>query len=138
MEGFWRKNGDPRLQENYFFMRSFRLPLAILAAYILFVSVIGPRFMSSRKAYGLKRTLLVYNVSMSLFNGYVFVRLLINYAETFPRMFNTTFPSLTDRSDWHMEIITFNYLFVISKFVDLFDTVFFVLRKKQSQITGKN
>jgi len=51
-------------------------------------------------------------------------------------MFNVRFPSLTERSAKVDTILWLNYLYVLSKFVDLLDTIFFVLRKKQCQVTG--
>lgn len=135
MEGFWNVNGDPRLY-HLPLMRSFRLPLVVLGVYLLFVLYLGPRWMKNRKPFSLKTVLIFYNGLMVAFNSYFFGRLVINYAETFPRMVNTTFPPLNETSDWHMEMIFFNYLYVISKYTDLLDTVFFVLRKKDSQITS--
>ncbi|KAI2800212.1 hypothetical protein BLOT_013733 [Blomia tropicalis] len=134
MEGYWQKNGDPRVL-HLPFMTSFRVPIIVLTCYILFVLVIGPRLMANRKPYSLKKVLLTYNTFMCLANGAFFIRILINYNETLKRLFDFNFPSFNDTSDWDMTIIFNNYLYLITKYIDLFDTIFFVLRKKQSQIT---
>src|SRR5699024_11705534 len=64
-----------------------------------------------------------------------FATLVGNYRETCSRIMNVTFSSFCDTSEREMELIRFNQLYGFTKFIDLLDTVFFVLRKKQSQVT---
>jgi len=132
--GYWRERGDPRVA-NLIFMGSFGPPLAILGAWSLFVLYLGPRWMSTRKPFSLKPLLIVYNISLSLMNVYFLARYLMvyNYGQD---MFNVRFPAFTEMSPKIQTIISLNHLYMFSKFVDLLDTIFFVLRKKQSQVTG--
>ena len=134
LRDYWNENGDPRVASK-FLMYSFGPSLFILTFYSLFVVYFGPvLWMRNRAPYSLKPVLLVYNLFLSLVNGYFFFRYLdlFNYGLD---MFNLEFPSFTDQSDRTQSVIDHNHLYMLSKFLDLMDTVFFVLRKKQSQIT---
>ena len=50
-------------------------------------------------------------------------------------MFKMQFPSFTDTSMQAQKIIHIHHLYMLTKFLDLLDTVFFILRKKNSQVT---
>ena len=57
-------------------MGSMRPLLVILTIYSVFVLVNGPLLMRYRKPFSLKPILIVYNLCMSLANGYFLVRFL--------------------------------------------------------------
>lgn len=136
LDGFWREHGDPR-SADYPFMSSVRVPGTVLTAYLLFVLWIGPWWMARReRAFSLKPLLLVYNLALAAYNGYVFARLLLNPGHLVERVLDTRYPPVEDRSEWTLAVIDDIYIYIISKYVDLLDTVFFVLRKKQSQVTA--
>lgn len=134
MDGYWRANGDPRVT-HLFAMSSFRLTLFALAAYTYFVYDVGPAMMKNRKPYSLKGVMLVYNFTMCLLNGYFFFTLVYNYRETIDRILNVTFHPFDQTSERDLQIINLNMLYGYTKIIDLLDTVFFVLRKKESQVT---
>lgn len=136
LEGFWNDYGDPR-SAKYPFMSSARAPVAILSAYLLFVLWLGPKWMAQRKAFQLRKILLVYNVILASYNGYVFVRLLLNPGHLIERILDTRYPPVDDTSEWTLAVIGDIYVYTLSKYVDLLDTVFFVLRKKNEQVTGE-
>ncbi|KAI3374333.1 hypothetical protein L3Q82_006171 [Scortum barcoo] len=96
---------DPRVRD-YPLMQSPVEMTSILLAYVFFSLYVGPRLMANRKALHLNTAMIVYNISMVLMNGYIVY-----------------------------EMIRVAWLFYFSKYIELLDTVFFVLRKKQSQIT---
>lgn len=134
---YWSRNGDPRTN-HFLLISTFKPFLSILTIYALFVLYIGPKIMQNRKPFLLKRTLLFYNLSMSLINAYFFLQMLFNFGETWSHLFDVKFPSsFSQPTKRESEIIFKCYLYLITKIIDLFDTVFFVLRKKQSQVTGK-
>jgi hypothetical protein len=47
--------------------------MAIIALYLYFVNIAGPRFMKDRKPYQMKVTLIVYNFLQVLVSVYIFV-----------------------------------------------------------------
>lgn len=133
---YWSENGDPRLH-NFPLIGSFKPLICILLVYAAFVLYFGPKLMQNRMPFSLKKTLLFYNLSMSLINAYFFIRMLTNIDETWSRMLDVKFPlSFSTPTKRESEIIFECYLYLITKIIDLLDTVFFVLRKKESQVTG--
>lgn len=134
---YWYENGDPRIN-NFPLIGTFKPFLCILTVYAVFVLYIGPKWMQNRKPFSLKKIMLFYNLSMTLINAYFFLRMLMNFDETWSHLFDVKFPlSFSKPTERESEIIFECYLYLITKIIDLLDTVFFVLRKKQSQVTGK-
>lgn len=119
--------------ENWFLMSSPLPQTIVIAAYIYFVTSLGPRIMENRKGFDLKGVLIVYNfsvVALSVYmiyefvmsgwgTGYSFHCDLINY----------------DESPKAIRMAAVCWLYYFSKFIEMLDTVFFVLRKKNSQVT---
>ncbi|XP_065119568.1 very long chain fatty acid elongase 7-like [Paramisgurnus dabryanus] len=128
----WIREADPRT-ENWLLMSSPFPQTFIIAAYIYFVTTLGPRVMENRKPFDLKRPMIIYNfgiVAFSLYmiyeflmsgwaNGYTYGCDLVDYSSS---------PQAV-RMAWTC------WLYYFSKFVEMLDTVFFVLRKKNSQVT---
>ncbi|XP_034412111.1 elongation of very long chain fatty acids protein 1a [Cyclopterus lumpus] len=105
----------------------------ILIAYVIFSKYIGPRIMANRKPFRLNTAMIIYNLSMVLLNAYVVYEFLV-------AGWGTTYTWRCDLVDTSTSPMTFRmirvcWLFYFSKFLELLDTVFFVLRKKQGQIT---
>ncbi|CAG2117655.1 unnamed protein product [Medioppia subpectinata] len=75
-----------------------------------------------------------YNVFMVVSNAYFFA-LSIRWLDYGRRAFEFEFPSRTDTSAATLEQIDETVLYGYTKFIDLIDTVFFVLRKKHSHLT---
>ncbi|CAH0407549.1 unnamed protein product [Chilo suppressalis] len=104
--------------------------LTITVAYILLILRIGPDFMRSRAPMKLNNVLLVYNtlqVLVSLFlvkKGFTMLAHngLLNY-------------ECTEREDLMKDVVTGIYYYLLAKLSELLDTVFFILRKKQRQVT---
>nr|CAD7398518.1 unnamed protein product [Timema cristinae] len=80
--------------------------LVIIALYLFFVLVAGPKFMENRRPYNLKKIIAAYNIFQVVANAYLFYGLA--------------------GMVWKIYIL---------KIVDLLDTIFFVLRKKSNQVT---
>ncbi|XP_026679170.1 elongation of very long chain fatty acids protein 4-like isoform X2 [Diaphorina citri] len=92
--------------DSRFFMSSWVPVTVTLVAYLVFVLYIGPKWMATRKPFQINRILMVYNLGQTLASLYVVSSFMYNA-----------------------------YIYVLIKTVDLLDTVFFVLKKKQSHIT---
>ncbi|XP_071117264.1 very long chain fatty acid elongase 4-like [Haliotis cracherodii] len=120
--------------------RAFDLPLAqtpmpILSILLLYILVVlhGPRMMEQQKPFNLRWLLVGYNFSMVALSFWIFVRTL---QMAIRGRFSLVCQPIdyTDRPD-AIEALYVGWLFFFSKIIELIDTVFFILRKKNSQIT---
>ncbi|NP_001181184.1 very long chain fatty acid elongase 7 isoform X1 [Macaca nemestrina] len=128
----WIKDADPRVED--WLLMSSPLPQTILLGfYVYFVTSLGPKLMENRKPFELKKVMITYNFLIVLFSvymcyefvmsgwgiGYSFRCEIVDYSQspTALRMARTC------------------WLYYFSKFVELLDTIFFVLRKKNNQVT---
>uniref|UniRef100_T1KD09 Elongation of very long chain fatty acids protein n=2 Tax=Tetranychus urticae TaxID=32264 RepID=T1KD09_TETUR len=109
--------------------------LAITAVYIIFVKYLGPAIMSKRAPYDLRSTIFWYNIALVILNGLFFI-----YSAMFTRFGIRTWQcNPIDPSQWDNEMklkLSVAWIFVMSKFVDLLDTIFFVFRKKYNQVSA--
>ncbi|GBP79559.1 Elongation of very long chain fatty acids protein AAEL008004 [Eumeta japonica] len=107
--------------------------LTILATYLYFCLSIGPRYMRDRKPYNLKNTIIVYNVSqvvMSIF--LVYEGLVAGWWEDYSF---TCQPVDYSDSPKAKRMAAAVWWYFLAKLIELSDTVFFVLRKKNKQIS---
>lgn len=107
--------------------------IAICLTYLLIVKVIGPKFMENRKPYELKKVLLYYNLFQVLFSCWLF-------NESINCGWFTTYsfrcqPVDYSRSPKAMREVAGCWWYYISKFTEFFDTFFFILRKKNDQVS---
>ncbi|KAJ8270143.1 hypothetical protein GJAV_G00110840 [Gymnothorax javanicus] len=126
------KRTDARVRD-YPLMQSPILMTLILLSYVFLVLYAGPRYMAKRKPYQLKEAMIVYNFSMVAFNAYIVYEFMMSG-------WGTTFTWRCDLCDSSsspeaLRMIRTAWLFYFSKYIELTDTMFFVLRKKHSQIT---
>lgn len=132
---FWETYGDNRVS---------RLPLlgsgpwhvlTLTGIYLWFVKYYGPKWMKNREPFDLRKVMIFHNTFLVLLNGIGF---LIAMAGTnfgaitlYCKQFN---PNSTDTTD--QILLYLGYTYYISKFIDFLDTIYFVLRKKDSHVTG--
>lgn len=110
------------------------LPVAMItAAYVYFVKVGGPRWMSRRKPYDLRSFILVYNLLAALFTAFFVAR----FAKLAYWDRGYTFLMDLDVSDEpaSLEIVRLSWWLYLFKLCELSSTVFYVLRRKYEQIT---
>ncbi|CAL8249283.1 unnamed protein product [Merluccius merluccius] len=103
----------------------------IIAAYVFFVTSWGPRLMMNQKAFDLRGVLIFYNfgvVALSLYMCYEFMMAGWGTGYTYRC-------DLVDYSPSGTRMAATCWLYYFSKFIEMLDTVFFVLRKKNSQVT---
>lgn len=135
LRDFWLEYGDPRTTSKYWIAQNGLVHTAlILTVYIALVTVIGPWVMRHRKPLVLKTPMLCYNLFMTVANMYAFYRSLVLLRFGLD-LLNFDCPLPTDTSVRTLEMISDGHFYLWSKFIDLFDTIFFVLRKKNSQLT---
>lgn len=123
---------DPRIR-SYPLMQSPVPMTAILVCYLFFVLYLGPRIMANRKPFQLKEAMIVYNfflVALSIYIVYEF--LMSGWVTTYTWRCDAVD---TSNSPEALRMVEVAWLFWFSKIIELIDTVFFVLRKKQGQIT---
>uniref|UniRef100_A0AAG5DGJ0 Elongation of very long chain fatty acids protein n=1 Tax=Anopheles atroparvus TaxID=41427 RepID=A0AAG5DGJ0_ANOAO len=123
---------DPRAKQLPFMDNP--LPtLGMITIYLLWVLLIGPMYMRDRKPMDLRRVIIFYNLFQVLLSGYMFYEHLM---AGWLRGYSLTCQTV-DYSDSPLSRRMFNlcYVYYLSKLTEFADTVFFVLRKKQSQIT---
>lgn len=131
---YWNEEcSDPRVTDWYLMQNPFKM-LFILAFYLFFVFKLGPYLMTNRKPFGLEMILRIYNVLQVLLCGWlVFEGFRLGY-------FFGSYNILCEPVDYSnsklgMQAAWRAYIYFLIKVVDLLDTVFFVLRKKQNQVT---
>uniref|UniRef100_A0A146MGW9 Elongation of very long chain fatty acids protein n=2 Tax=Lygus hesperus TaxID=30085 RepID=A0A146MGW9_LYGHE len=125
-------HGDPRMK-GYPLMDTPWPTFALMVTYIFGVKYFGPKLMEKRKPFELKRVLIFYNLVeivisiIALYEAYV-VGWFTHYSWRCQPI---------DRSDTPLNrrLVRGVWLYYISKFIELFDTIFFVMRKKNDQVS---
>ncbi|XP_069820710.1 very long chain fatty acid elongase 7 [Dendropsophus ebraccatus] len=128
----WIKDADPRV-EDWPLMSSPIPQTLIIGAYIYFVTLLGPKMMENRKPFDLRGIMAAYNSFMVLFSVYMFYEFLMSGWAT-GYSFQCDIVDYS-RSPQAVRMAWTCWLFYFSKLIELLDTVFFVFRKKNSQIT---
>ncbi|KAI5643775.1 GNS1/SUR4 family domain-containing protein [Phthorimaea operculella] len=101
---------------------------SVLLVWLYFCLVAGPRYMKNRKPFQLKNTMMIYNFFQICISIYVFYEGGVN--GWLGRYSYVCQPIGDDR---HVANLVWLYLFC--KLTELLDTIFFVLRKKDNQIS---
>uniref|UniRef100_F7F9G6 Elongation of very long chain fatty acids protein 1 n=1 Tax=Rattus norvegicus TaxID=10116 RepID=F7F9G6_RAT len=126
------KCADPRIQ-NYPLMGSPLLITSILLTYVYFVLSLGPRIMANRKPFQLRGFMIVYNFSLVTLSLYIVYEFLMSG-------WLSTYTWRCDPVDFSnnpeaLRMVRVAWLFMLSKVIELMDTVIFILRKKDGQVT---
>lgn len=128
--------GDPRNEEHGFYLVGSPFPVAaIVIAYVYFVKVLGPKIMENRQPYDLTKVIYIYNLFQVISN--IYIGSMGIYNSYMHSGFSITCQPIdyTIRTPQMNRLMFATYLYYSSKYVDLLDTIFFVLRKKFNQIT---
>ncbi|CAB0035562.1 unnamed protein product [Trichogramma brassicae] len=105
----------------------------IVVSYLYSVTILGPRLMANRKPFQLRNTLVAYNAFQVIFSlGMLYEHLmsgwLLDYSYKCQPVDYSHDPSA-------LRMANLCWWYFISKFTEFADTIFFVLRKKDSQVT---
>uniref|UniRef100_A0A1B0G1W0 Elongation of very long chain fatty acids protein n=1 Tax=Glossina morsitans morsitans TaxID=37546 RepID=A0A1B0G1W0_GLOMM len=116
-----------------FWMFSWWYTIPALSFYVAFVFKIGPRLMKNRPAFKVKTLLIIYNITQIILCAYVMERMRIfAQGDLFDFANCRVHDDMSEKSLEYYDISTYVSML---KNLELFDTVLFVLRKKQNQVT---
>ncbi|CAL9696345.1 unnamed protein product [Knipowitschia caucasica] len=125
------QNGDKRT-DPWLLVYS---PLPVALIFVLYLSVVwaGPKLMKHKQPIELKLVLIVYNFAMVCLSVYMFKEFLVtswlsNYSLLCQPVDYSTHPLA-------MRMARVCWWFFFSKVIELIDTIFFILRKKNNQLT---
>uniref|UniRef100_A0A8D8WJQ1 Elongation of very long chain fatty acids protein n=1 Tax=Cacopsylla melanoneura TaxID=428564 RepID=A0A8D8WJQ1_9HEMI len=123
--------------DSWFFITSSSswVIIGIILVYLAFVLHIGPKLMKDRPPMNIKYIILAYNLFQTVYNAWI-VSKLFTTPNAFPYLFNHSCrPIPRDRNPLFRVLMEASWYYLFSKITDLLDTVFFVLKKKQSHIS---
>ncbi|XP_025415383.1 elongation of very long chain fatty acids protein 4-like isoform X1 [Sipha flava] len=128
----WSESLSDSRTKGWWMVNSGLTTLTITICYLLIVWL-TPRYMQKRSAYNLKYILIIYNVIMILVNVFIFTELLLmaiklNYSWMCQ-------PITYVNPEAELRIAVAVWLFYLTNFFELLDTIFFMLRKKNNQLS---
>uniref|UniRef100_A0A1L8DYD7 Elongation of very long chain fatty acids protein n=1 Tax=Nyssomyia neivai TaxID=330878 RepID=A0A1L8DYD7_9DIPT len=133
MQRYMDSYGDPRTKD--WPMMSSPFPtLAVCLCYVYIVKVLGPRLMENRKPFHLQNTLIAYNFFQVVFSTWLFYEISISGWLTGHYNFRCQ-PVDYSNHPKTMRMVHACWWYYFSKFTEFMDTIFFVLRKKTSQVS---
>nr|AWJ25054.1 fatty acid elongase [Nilaparvata lugens] len=105
--------------------------VVVVGAYLIFVLRVGPQLMANRKPMDLTYTMIAYNLLQVVLNTYLVLKL-IRHKTAMDYLFNHTCQPLEKQSNpLRLEMCSAYWQYLAMKILDLADTIFIVLRKKQ-------
>lgn len=124
---------DVRVRDFFLLSNPFK-PIGLLAVYLYFVLIWGPKFMATRKAMKLDNIIKCYNLLQVAICSCIAIK---GYYHSFGQGYSIVCQSVDfSTTNRHaVELTKVAHYYFLTKVVDLFDTVFFVLKKKQSHVT---
>ncbi|CAN8027084.1 unnamed protein product, partial [Ixodes persulcatus] len=126
--------GDPRTR-NYPLIMNPLFVFPLIASYLYFVKVAGPRWMKNREPFEITNIIRVYNLGMVALNAR-FLYILLKKTYLPGGHYSLWCQGITGHMDEEMKgYYEGGWFFIAVKYVDFLDTVFFVLRKKFTHIT---
>uniref|UniRef100_A0A8C8K5Z0 Elongation of very long chain fatty acids protein n=1 Tax=Oncorhynchus tshawytscha TaxID=74940 RepID=A0A8C8K5Z0_ONCTS len=126
--GIMRKM-DSRVR-GWLLLDSYLPTLSFTIVYLLIV-YLGPKYTRNRPSYSLKGVLLVYNFSVSMLSLYMLVE--VSCSKT--NRYRLQCLGLHEAGEADVRVAKVLWWYYFSKLIEFLDTMFFVLRKKNSQIT---
>ncbi|XP_045475588.1 elongation of very long chain fatty acids protein AAEL008004-like [Harmonia axyridis] len=123
---------DPRTSD-WPLMQSPIPTVLMVLTYIYVILFLGPKMMANRKPYKLREVLILYNGAQVLYSAFMLYEHLMS--GWFWDYSYKCQPVDYSNNDKALRMATLCWWYYISKLSEFADTLFFVLRKKDSQIT---
>ncbi|XP_010884057.1 elongation of very long chain fatty acids protein 2 [Esox lucius] len=108
------------------------LPTLSLTILYLLAVYLGTKYMRNRTAYSLKGILQVYNLGVTMLSLYMLVELI---CATWSAGYRLQCQGLYEAGEGDIRVAKVLWWYYFSKLIEFLDTIFFVLRKKNNQIT---
>ncbi|XP_014610682.1 PREDICTED: elongation of very long chain fatty acids protein AAEL008004 [Polistes canadensis] len=109
----------------------------IISIYLIFVIKIGPKIMENRPAFELKNLLIIYNAILVVFN--LWLASLATKIDLSALIHSNgcklQYHRLSKDGSLETTLSEAAWWYFFAKIIELVDTVFFILRKKQNQLT---
>lgn len=120
---------DEYIKENLeWIYHAWKISILIVILYLLLI-LIGRQYMKNRKAYNLKRELILWNIGLAIFSWIGTLRLLPEFINTIKQHGITH--SYCDKDFAYGITACWSWLFMYSKIPELIDTIFIILRKQK-------
>ncbi|XP_070504033.1 very long chain fatty acid elongase AAEL008004-like [Chironomus tepperi] len=130
----FNENDDERLKD-LFMMDSPWPIICIVGGYIYFVTGFGQRLMKDRRAFELTTIINIYNIIQVFLNLFMGIGAVITVLEMEDLNLACIPAARFLKSDTGMKIIRYSHMYYLIKVIDLLDTIFFILRKKNHQVS---
>jgi hypothetical protein len=131
LEEIW-SHRDKRV-DHWPLMNSPLPTIAICCLYFYCVKFLGPKLMKDRKAFEIRKTIIAYNLFQVLFSVYIMYEILVSGFLSGYSFFCE--PIDTSMSPNALRMASAAWWYYFSKFTEFFDTFFFVLRKKNENVS---
>ncbi|XP_017082565.1 elongation of very long chain fatty acids protein 7 [Drosophila eugracilis] len=119
--------------DSWFLMSSPAPVVGVVLVYLAFVLKIGPEYMKNRKPMDLKRIMVFYNAFQVLYSIWM-CRTSIQESNVMASIFSKKC-EINRTREQNLTLYSGAWFYFFSKIIDLLDTTFFVLRKKDNQIS---
>lgn len=129
---FYIARADPRVLD--YPMMTTPIPSFIICSLYVFISVYaGPRYMKNRPAYSCKPAMVIYNFFMVFLSGFIFYELgmsgwWVGYSLGCQPVDYSNSPTA-------LRMVRVAWLFFFSKYLEMIDTMFLIIRKKNSHLS---
>ncbi|CAF4754784.1 unnamed protein product [Pieris macdunnoughi] len=121
------------ITKDWFLASSIWRVLGIILVYNIFARKLGPYLMRNREPYDLKNIIQLYNISQVVASAYLVYQ---GYFFFFVNEYNLLCQGVDDSdSETSVWIARNVYIYYMLKYIELLDTVFFILRKSFRQVS---
>ncbi|KAM9101218.1 very long chain fatty acid elongase 2 isoform 1-T1 [Sarcophilus harrisii] len=127
-----RRQQVPDARVRGWLMLDSYLPTFFLTVIYLLSIWLGNKYMKNRPALSLRGILIFYNLGITLLSLYMLVELVL---ATWEGGYNLQCQNLVSAGEADIRVARVLWWYYFSKLIEFMDTIFFVLRKKTSQIT---
>ncbi|XP_070506900.1 very long chain fatty acid elongase 7-like [Chironomus tepperi] len=126
-------NHSDKRTSDWFLMSSPFPTMTMCLFYVYIVKNVGPKLMENQKPFKLRKTLIVYNLFQAVLSFYLFFE--EGRISWLGRYSWRCQPIDFSQNEFAMRMVRGSYIYYISKFIEFFDTFFFILRKRFDQVS---